>query len=139
MKNRQVLLGRGTVTLLKLLGEIQRVRYLTALRQFTVYPDLCLMPVYFEYGSARQTDNGVATPLFTALHRFKKIGVRAFRQFPVGTDRRFKVGQYLGTDGYTVVVLCRQRGKVLRIHGVSSEREYAFSGRGNALATIASR
>ena len=97
-----------------------------AFGELTVNVDIRAVTKHLEYGFAGQADNGIAAPFFTPLDRFKKERIRAFRQFAVGADGGFQVGQHFQADRYTVVVLCRHRGKVLRIHGCSSEIGSAF-------------
>ena len=109
------------------------------MNQLTLLTDLDLFAAHAQNHTAWQTDDGVAPPLLTALDRLEQERIGPFRQFAVGADGCFQIGQHFGTDRYTVVVLCRQRGKVLRIHGLYSERVCAYSGRGKALATIASK
>jgi hypothetical protein len=48
--------------------------------------------------AARQTDDGIAAPLVTALHRLEKVGVGAVRQLDIGTYRRIEVREDLTCD-----------------------------------------
>ena len=125
VKHRQVRPRRGVIALLELLGEAQRVRHLLAFGELSVHPHLGPVTEHLEHRATGQANNGITAPLLAALHRLEKVGVRAFRQFAVTAEGSFQVRQHLGGDRYAVVTLCRQCGKVLGIHSLSSENRFA--------------
>ena len=76
-----------TVNLFALLLDQQRI---------TRYPD---------NRGTRQTDDGIAAPLLTALYGFQQITVRALRHLEVGTHWGFKICQHLSLQRDPVVAL----------------------------------
>ena len=87
LDRRQGIIGLLAVNLFALLLDQQRV---------TRYPD---------NRGTRQSDNGIAAPLLTALHRFQQITVRALRHLEVGTHRGFEIRQHLSVQRDPVVAL----------------------------------
>ena len=109
--------GYRVLSSLEHLDEGQRVCDFGALGQVAVHPDFRPVAEHLEYGRAGQADDGVAPPLLAALHRLEEIGIGPLRQFAVAADGRFQIGQHFDADRYAIVV-CRQCGKFLRIHGL---------------------
>ena len=58
-----------------------------------------------DHGPARQSDNGKAAPLFTALYGFEKVTVGAAPKFEISAKRGLRIGQHFSHYRNTVIAL----------------------------------
>lgn len=115
---RQARDGRHVVARLERFDEGQRVLHIVAFDLDAVMGDADVIVMHPQDRAARQADDRVTAPLFTALHRFQQVGIGLVGQLQVDRQRRIEVGQGFPGHGDTVVAGSGQTQEFFADHEV---------------------